>query len=31
MNVSRYRFKLVPAGFFARNPALDVPLLQSPR
>lgn len=31
MNVSRYGFKLVPAGFFARNPALDVPLpVQSP-
>lgn len=26
MNVSRYGFRLVPAGFFPRNPALDVPL-----
>jgi len=26
MNVSRYSFKLVPAGFFVRNPTLDVPI-----
>lgn len=26
MNTTRYGFKLVPAGFFARNPALDVPV-----
>ncbi|HYG64352.1 MAG TPA: primary-amine oxidase [Thermoanaerobaculia bacterium] len=28
MTTSRYGFKLVPAGFFPRNPALDVPLPQ---